>query len=563
MPTSAPEALAVAVYAPVGRDGALTCALLGREGIACREYASLAAVCSDDLESFGALLLTEEALDHAHIEMLIEALAAQPGWSDIAVLLFAGGELTGGAAYRRRGLGGLTNVTVVERPVRAAALVSLVRAAQRARARQFQMRDLLASLHAAREQAERASRLKDEFLATLSHELRTPLNAILGWTALLRQHAVEPDRIPRVLDIVERNALAQAQLVSDVLDVSRMVAGKIRLNPTPMSVAAAVKDAIDTVKPAADARGVALEFADPNDSLVITGDAERIRQVVWNLLSNAVKFTPHGGRVTVAAARAGGFVEVTVADTGVGLTPEFLPFVFDRFRQADQSFTRTHGGLGIGLSIVKQVVEMHGGQVSAASEGAGRGAVFTVRLPIAAVDGAPADDAAANEGSPAGAPIDLSTRMILVLDDDGGTRELLTTILTRAGAIVTTASSAEEAMTAIDARVPDLIVADIGMPVEDGLSFCRRLRNRDVHQGANVPSIALSAYTRAEDRAAALAAGFDAFVAKPATPADLFSAIADVRQKAAPSLEGQRSDADSSVRATRAPAAAASSGKVR
>ena len=534
MSTSTPDALTVAVFAPVGRDGALTCALLGREGIACREYAALAAVCADGFESFGAVLLTEEALDHPDIESLTDALAAQPGWSDIAVLLFAGGELARGAAYRRRGLSGLTNVTVVERPVHAAALVSLVRAAQRARARQFEMRDVLVSLHAAREQAERASRLKDEFLATLSHELRTPLNAILGWTALLRQQAVEPERVPRILDIVERNALAQAQLVSDVLDVSRMVAGKIRLNPRPMSVAAAVKDAIDTVKPAADARGVAIEFTDAHGSLAITGDAERIQQVVWNLLSNAVKFTPHGGRVTVAAARRGRFVEITVTDTGVGLTAEFLPFVFDRFRQADQSFTRAHGGLGIGLSIVKQVVEMHGGQVSAASDGEGRGAVFTVRLPIAAVESALPGDPSPRQGSPA--PIDLSTRTILVLDDDGGTRELLMTMLTRAGAIVTTASSAEEAMSAIDAHVPDLIVADIGMPVEDGLSFCRRLRARDAHQGANVRAIALSAYTRAEDRAAALSAGFDAFVAKPATPADLFSAIAGVQENPAPRL---------------------------
>jgi signal transduction histidine kinase/ActR/RegA family two-component response regulator len=532
MPTSAPDALAVAVYAPVGRDGSLTCALLGRERIACREYGSLAALCADGLESFGAVLLTEEALDHPEIETLTGALAAQPGWSDIAVLLFAGGELTRGAAYRRRGLSGLTNVTVVERPVHAAALVSLVRAAQRARSRQFDMRDLLVSLHAAREQAERASRLKDEFLATLSHELRTPLNAILGWTVLLRQQAVEPERVARILDIVERNARAQAQLVSDVLDVSRMVAGKIRLNPRPMSVAAAVKDAIDTVKPAADARGVAIEFPEPHGSLAITGDAERIQQVIWNLLSNAVKFTPHGGRVTIAAARRGRFVEVTVADTGVGLTPEFLPFVFDRFRQADQSFTRTHGGLGIGLSIVKQVVEMHGGQVSAASDGAGRGAVFTVRLPIAAVETTLPDDRSAENSAPPAAPIDLSARMVLVVDDDGGTRELLTAILTRAGAIVTTASSADEAMTAIDAHVPDLIVADIGMPVEDGLSFCRRLRAREA-RGANVPAIALSAYTRAEDRAAALAAGFDAFVAKPAAPADLFSAIASVQEKTA------------------------------
>src|SRR4051794_11984120 len=226
MRESSPDTLTVAVFAPVGRDGALTCSLLDREGMVCRQIASLEALCAEGLEVFGAVLLTEEALDLPDIEKLTAAIAVQPGWSDIAVLLFAGGELARSSGYRRRGLGGLTNVTVIERPVHAAALVSLVRAALRARVRQYEMRDLLVSLNAAREEAERASRLKDEFLATLSHELRTPLNAILGWTAMLRQNAVEPERIPRVLDIVERNALAQAQLVSDVLDVSRMVAGK-------------------------------------------------------------------------------------------------------------------------------------------------------------------------------------------------------------------------------------------------------------------------------------------------------------------------------------------------
>ncbi len=524
MPENAPETLSVAVFAPVGRDGALTCAMLGREGLAASAFTSLPALCAAGLDAFGAVLLTEEALDDPEIDALIEALEAQPSWSDIPVLVFAGGELAGSSRYRRRRLGDLTNVTVVERPVQSAALLSLVRTAQRARRRQYEMRDILVSLHAAREQAERASRLKDDFLATLSHELRTPLNAILGWTAMLRQNAVEPERVPRVLDIVERNALAQAQLVSDVLDVSRMVAGKIRLNPRSMSVTASIANAIDTVKPAADARAISLAFEDPDQPLVIYGDSERIQQVIWNLLSNAVKFTPQGGRVTVTAERRDGFVEVSVADSGVGLTPEFLPFVFDRFRQADQSFTRTHGGLGLGLSIVKQVVELHGGQVSAASDGVGRGSVFTVRLPPAAIEST--SDAPEHEGAtPSVESIDLSGRTILVIDDDGPTRELLLTILTRQGGMVTTAASAEEAMAAIDVHIPDLVVADIGMPAEDGLSFCRRLRARPQEQGGHVPVLALSAYTRAEDRGAALAAGFDGFVAKPTTPANLFAAI--------------------------------------
>src|SRR3954467_2113102 len=529
----AADALTVAVYAPVGRDGELTTALLAQAGVASRTFPTITAMCADGLDAFGALVFTEEALDSPDMRVLTDALAAQPGWSDVAVLLFAGGELTRSAADRYGGVEGLPNVTVVERPVRTAAFVSLVRAALRARSRQFEMRDVLVSLHAAREQAERASRLKDEFLATLSHELRTPLNAILGWTAMLRQNSIEPERVPRILEIVERNAMAQAQLVSDVLDVSRMVAGKIRLELRPMSLAASITDAIDTVRPAADARGVTIELQASEGPLVINGDPERMQQVIWNLLSNAVKFTPQGGRVTLAAERRGRFAEITVTDTGVGLTPEFLPYVFDRFRQADQSFTRTHGGLGLGLSIVKQVVEMHGGQIAAASEGAGRGSVFTVRLPAGAIETPLPNDGPAEDGRAAAAPasIDLTGRNVLVVDDDSATRELLLTMLTKAGAVVTTPASANEAVTALDAHVPDFIVADIGMPVEDGLSLCRRLRARAAQQGGEVPALALSAYTRAEDRSAALDAGFDAFVAKPTTSTDLLAAIGGVLER--------------------------------
>ena len=527
MPENEADALTVAIFAPVGRDGSLTCTLLTEAGISCGSFESITEMCANGLDYFGAVLLTEEALDEPDINAFMEALASQPGWSDVAVLLFAGGELTRSARYRQGILTGITNVTVVERPVHTTALISLVRAAQRARVRQYEMRDVLVSLYDAREQAERASRLKDEFLATLSHELRTPLNAILGWIAMLRQGTVEPERVPRVLEIVQRNAMAQAQLVSDVLDVSRMVAGKIRLDIKPMSIAASIKDAIDTVKPAAEARAVTVEFVDRLDPLVIHGDAERIQQVIWNLLSNAVKFTPPGGQVTVAAAGKGRFVEITVSDTGIGLTPEFLPYVFDRFRQADQSFTRAHGGLGLGLSIVKQVVEMHGGQVSAASDGPGHGTVFTVRLPPGAVE----TETHRDRGPIPPRPLDLTGSHILVVDDDGHTREVLQALLSKAGAIVTTASSVEEAVRVLDAHVPDLMVADIGMPVEDGLSLCRRLRARGPDLGGNVPAVALSAYTRSEDRASALGAGFDAFVAKPASPSALLSVIGEVLEQ--------------------------------
>ena len=374
----------VAIFAPVGRDGPLTRDLLRRIGVKGVVYPSLAALCESDLSEAGAILLTEESLESPDLRRLIDALAAQPAWSDIPVLVFAGGDRAHVPDRTTETLEQLTNVTIVERPIRIAVVLSIIRAALRARKRQYDMRDVLVSLHAAREQAEQASRLKDEFLATLSHELRTPLNAILGWTAMLRQNAIDGEAIPRVLEIVERNASAQAQLVADVLDVSRMITGKIRLELRPVALASVIADAIDTVRPSADARGVSIAFDRLDEVLTVNGDPERLQQVIWNLLSNAVKFSSAGGHVTVTLSRTAFGVEVAVSDTGAGIAPEFLPYVFERFRQADQTFTRAHGGLGLGLAIVKQVVEMHGGEVSAASAGLGHGAVFRVRLPSAA-----------------------------------------------------------------------------------------------------------------------------------------------------------------------------------
>jgi signal transduction histidine kinase/ActR/RegA family two-component response regulator len=517
----------VAVFAPVGRDGPLTHELLARIGVTSVVYPSLTALCEAGFDNAGALLLTEEALECTDVGVLVDGLAAQPAWSDIPVLVFAGGEGMRASAQTVATLDALTNVTTIERPIRIAAVFSIVRAALRARARQYDMRDLLVSLHAAREQAEKASRLKDEFLATLSHELRTPLNAILGWTAMLRQNSVEPERIPRVLEIVERNATAQAQLVSDVLDVSRMTAGKVRLNVRPVSLSDVIRDAIDTVRPGADAKGVEIAFDRAPQPVFVSGDPERLQQVVWNLLSNAVKFSTAGGRVRVRLARQGGSAEMTVTDTGVGLTRDFLPYVFDRFRQADQTFTRSHGGLGLGLAIVKQVVEMHGGEVSADSDGPGTGATFRVRLPVShgiAEKLEPPASTGADTPSRLHAP-DLSGALVLVVDDDGATRELMAALLARQGARVQTASSTRQALAQFDMEVPALLIADVGMPEEDGLSLMRRLRLRSADAGGRVPAVALSAYARAEDRAAALAAGFDAFVTKPAAPSEILSAI--------------------------------------
>jgi signal transduction histidine kinase len=276
----------------------------------------------------------------------------------------------------------LRNVTLLDRPVRVAAVISTVRAALRGRRRQYELRDILVELHAAHSEAERANRLKDEFLATLSHELRTPLNAILGWISMLRRGQFDHDRFTKILGIIERNAQAQAQLVNDVLDVSRMVTGRLTLDRASVQLSDVLLHAVDSVKPAADAKTIGIEVHVPDGLAPVLGDGERLQQVFWNLLSNAVRFTPGGGRIDVRAARAGPYIEIAVTDSGAGLTAEFLPFAFEPFRQGDQSFTRAHGGLGLGLAIVNHLVDLHGGQVAAESAGSGQGATFRVRLPV-------------------------------------------------------------------------------------------------------------------------------------------------------------------------------------
>jgi signal transduction histidine kinase len=319
---------------------------------------------------------------------LADLLDQQPPWSDISVLLLVGHEHSRVSLRTLRVLEVLRNVTLLDRPVRIAAVVSSIRAAIRDRLRQYELRDVLVALHTARESAERANRLKDEFLATLSHELRTPLNAVLGWVAMLRQSQIEAARIPSVLAIIERNAQTQAQLIADVLDVSRIITGRLRLTIGPVAVREIIANAVETARPAAIAKRIDLRIdlriESAADLPTISGDADRLQQVVWNLVSNAVKFTPVGGRVTISAARVDPHIEISVCDTGRGIAPEFLPFAFDRFRQADQSFTRLYGGLGLGLAIVKHLVELHGGRARAESAGVGKGARFSVYLPIEA-----------------------------------------------------------------------------------------------------------------------------------------------------------------------------------
>ena len=390
---------------------------------------------------------------------------------------------------------------------------------------------LLKEAQTAHKQAEIANRMKDEFLATVSHELRTPLNAILGWTQMLKNGIVGYEQLPKAIETIERNSRSQAQLVEDLLDVTRIVSGKLRLNVKPVELSSIVETAIDTVRPAAEARGVEIEKRFDEHPALVSGDAERLQQIVWNLLSNAIKFSPKGGRVTVRLERAVDAAQITVSDTGKGIEPEFLPYVFERFRQADGTTTRKQGGLGLGLAIVKHLVELHGGEISAESEGVGKGAVFAVRLPLRALTEAVPDENGAssvlnlNLASGGDLSIDLHGLRIVVVDDERDARELLRSLLTTYGAEVMICSSAGEAFEAVRREKPDLLVSDIGMPEEDGYSLIAKIRRLPETEGGKTPAIALTAFARIEDRIHALSQGFQMFVPKPVEPNELIAAI--------------------------------------
>ncbi|HEY0136034.1 MAG TPA: ATP-binding protein, partial [Nannocystis sp.] len=386
----------------------------------------------------------------------------------------------------------------------------------------------------ARRKAEDASRLRDEFLTTVSHELRTPLTAILGWVQMLRAGSVPPERRERALETVERNARAQAQLIEDLLDVSSILAGKMRLEVESVEVRAVVEAALETVRPSAEAKHVHLQ-ATLAPAAAVMADCQRMQQVVWNLLANAVKFTPAGGHVHVLVERHEVDVEITVADTGKGIPRDFQPHVFERFRQADGATTRAHGGLGLGLSIVRQLVEMHGGTVSVFSEGEGRGATFTVRLPLAAPRPRPARVAPGRDPHGPGlpAPPELAGLHVLVVEDEPDTGEMLRNLLEQCGLEVTLADSVATALDRFAERRPDLLLSDIGMPGEDGHVLIQRIRRLPAGHGGDLPAVALTAYARAEDRTRALLAGFDNHVAKPVDPGELLAVLASLATRPA------------------------------
>ncbi|MFL6263639.1 MAG: response regulator [Thermoanaerobaculia bacterium] len=385
---------------------------------------------------------------------------------------------------------------------------------------------LLVLEQAARRQAEEANRTKDEFLATLSHELRTPLNAILGWVQVLRSGKLDPAAATRALETIERNARVQAQLIADLLDVSRIITGKLRLDFKPVDLRRIIDAALDSVRPAADAKGILLDISIAPLASPVLGDADRLQQVIWNLLSNSIKFTARGGRVEVQLREADANAVIRVSDTGIGIRPDFLPYVFDRFRQAEGSITRTHGGLGLGLSIVRHLIELHGGTAEVDSEGEGKGATFTVRLPLRAeLTEDPLDSTAVTQGL-FSKPDLLAGVRVVVVEDEADTRELLVMALQQCGAEVAAFASAPEALASFDRAVPDVLLSDIGMPVQDGYDLIHTLRAREPGRGGNVPAAALTAYARAEDRLRALEAGYQTHLAKPVDPSELISTVA-------------------------------------
>ena len=387
----------------------------------------------------------------------------------------------------------------------------------------------------ARTQAETANRMKDEFLATLSHELRSPLNAMLGWLRLLNTRKFDEKTTAKAMETIERSARAQAQLVEDLLDVSRIIQGKVRLNVRPVELVTVIEAALDTVRPAAEAKEIRLQTIFDSTAGLVAGDSDRLQQIVWNLLSNAVKFTLKGGQVQVYLERVNSHVEISVSDTGLGIKPDFLPFVFDRFRQADSSIARTYTGLGIGLAIVRHLVELHGGSVRAQSEGEGKGATFTIKLPLMPVRQNLEAGERVHPSIGGQLPFEnlpaLNGVRVLVVDDEADSRAFLTAVLEECGAEVMAVGSAVEAIATLKNLKPDILLSDIGMPEEDGYALIRKVRALSPEEGGQIPAAALTAYARAEDRTRSLLCGFQIHLPKPIEPAELAAVVANLANR--------------------------------
>jgi len=398
---------------------------------------------------------------------------------------------------------------------------------------------LLLTAQSAQKEAEQANRLKDEFLATASHELRTPLTAVVGWSRMLRSGKLDAENSARALEAIERNATLQTKLIDDLLDVSRIITGKLILDRRAIEMAHVLSDAVNTVRPAADAKHITIVTSFDAETGPVLGDANRLLQVVWNLLSNAVKFTPKNGRIEVRLQRVNSQAEISVRDSGEGISSEFLPYVFDRFRQGDGKTTRLHSGLGLGLAIVRQLVELHGGTVSAHSDGPGLGATFKLRLPVLSINSVPGSKTAARDSTLTtargtdGLSIECSPRLegvrVLVVDDDSDTRQMLKAVLSECQAEVIIAASAAEAIEEIERRKPDVLVSDLGMPEQDGYEFIKNVREMEsADHAARIPALALTAYAKAEDRVRALASGYQVHLSKPVEPAEFVLVVANL-----------------------------------
>lgn len=401
------------------------------------------------------------------------------------------------------------------------------------RREELEREQLLTREQAARAAAETSDRLKDEFLATVSHELRTPLNAILGWAATLALGDQDPQMVQRGLTTIERNAKAQAQIISDILDVSRIITGKLRLEFRPVELATVLRAAVDTLSPTAAAKSIGIKLIVDHENGLVAGDPDRLQQVIWNLIANAIKFTPKEGMIDIHLQRIDSHMELTVSDNGPGISSEFLPHVFERFRQADSSTTRAHGGLGLGLAIVRHLAELHGGHVTAASEGHGRGSTFKLNLPVAsAVMGQTSGEIVMKLRELVKADQaqlvtkDLSGLRVLVVDDEPDTLEILSMMLNQSGASVRTATSSADALRTFGEWQPNVLLSDLGMPGEDGYTLINRIRALAPERGGNIPAAAITAHVREEDREKVFAAGYQAHIAKPVDPAKLLTALA-------------------------------------
>ena len=428
---------------------------------------------------------------------------------------------------------------ITDRKLAEAALRTAQKAAEAANIEKAQ---LLESERLARAEAERASRIKDEFLATLSHELRTPLNAVLGWSTILRgRENLDPEMI-QALETIDRNARVQGQIIEDLLDMSRIISGKVRLDVQPLDLPGILLEAVDTMRASATTKGVRIQTVIDPFNATILGDPNRLQQIFWNLLSNSIKFTPKHGRIQVLLQRINSHVEVSVIDTGEGISPDFLPYIFNRFQQADASTTRRHGGLGLGLAIVKNLVELHGGTVRAKSGGAGKGATFIVSLPLTVFHPPPDQGEREHPKSkplelPVPSTISLEGIRVLAVDDDPDARNLLKVLLESAGATAYLASSAEKGLEQLLSRPVDVLICDVGMPETDGYSLMRQIRSLVDPEKSKVAGVALTAYARLEDRLAAMQAGFQNHLPKPVEPSEL---LAVVRSLASPrSKQGQ------------------------